>query len=100
MTSSAFSIGLSGMQAAQMRLNVSAHNIANQATAGFARQQAVTQSQPSGGVRSEVRSLSGPVEDLAADLVSQRQAQHLYTANLRTVQVADRLLGSLLDAVS
>jgi len=98
--SNSFSIGLSGMLAAQARLDLSAHHIANADTRGFQRQQVVAQSQPSGGVRTGLQATTGPGEDLARDLVSQRQALHLYTANLRTVQVADRMLGSLLDAVA
>jgi flagellar hook protein FlgE len=75
-----FAAGLSGMQAAQTRLDVSAGRVARWGTG------------------------SGPgtaaVGDLAADLVGQRLDATLYTANLRTVQVADRVLGSLLDAVA
>lgn len=97
--SNTFSIGLSGMQAAQARLDRAAHNIANVDTGGLQRQQLVAQTQPSGGVRTALQATSGASQDLARDLVSQRQALHLYTANLRTVQVADRMLGTLLDAV-
>jgi hypothetical protein len=38
--------------------------------------------------------------DLTADLVGQALDATLYTANLRTVQAADKVLGSLLDAVA
>lgn len=93
----AFSIGLSGMQAAQVQLGVSAHHIANLATADLQRRQVASQSLPAGGVRTEVQSSAGMGEDLARDLVQQRQARHLYVANLRTVQAADHLLGTLLD---
>lgn len=34
---------------------------------------------------------------LAADLLAQREAAISFTANLRTVQVADAMLGTLLD---
>lgn len=93
-----FSIGLSGMQAAQRRLDVSGHNVANAATQGFRRQQLVSQTDVAGGVSTQLRASAGYGEDLAADLIDQRLAQHLFTANLRTVQTADRLLGTLLDA--
>jgi flagellar hook-associated protein FlgK len=101
--SSSLSIGMSGMQAAQRRLDVSAHNIANVATDGFQRQRVLAQTQPTGGVGVQVEPDGSPAapafgQDLIADVVAQRQAQHLFTANLRTVQTADRMLGSLLDA--
>ena len=98
--SNLFSIGMSGMQAAQFRMDIAAHHIANASTPGFQRQQVVAQAQPSGGVRTESMPAAGSGENLAEDLVSQRQAMHLYSANLRTVQVADRMLGALLDTVA
>lgn len=96
------SIGMSGMQSAQARLHVAAHHIANLATDGFQRQRVVAQTQASGGVQTRVEGPSGAAsgafgQDLIADVVAQRESQHLYTANLRTVQTADRMLGSLLD---
>lgn len=97
---SIFSTGLSGMHAAQVRLGVSAHNVANTQTEGFRRQQVVAQAAPSGGVVTQLSTATVPGDELATDLVDQRLAQHLFTANLRTVQTADRLLGSLLDAVA
>ena len=97
---SIFSTGLSGMQAAQVRLGVSAHNVANAPTEGFRRQQVAAQAVPSGGVSTQLTTAAVPGEALATDLVDQRLAQHLFTANLRTVQTADRMLGSLLDAVA
>ncbi|MFT7401271.1 MAG: flagellar hook-associated protein FlgK, partial [Hydrogenophaga sp.] len=49
--SSAHAIGLSGMRAAQQRLDTHAHNIANAATPGFQRQTVVQTAQPgTGGV--------------------------------------------------
>ncbi len=97
---SIFSIGLSGMQAAQTRLTVSGHNVANGGTDGFRRQQVLAESVPTGGVHVHISAATAPGGALAADLVDQRLAQHLFSANLRTVQTADRMLGSLLDAVA
>jgi flagellar hook protein FlgE len=97
---SIFSAGLSGMQAAQVRLSASAHNVANSQTEGFRRQTVQAQTEPSGGAITRLGTAPVPGEALATDLVDQRLAQHLFTANLRTVQAADRMLGSLLDAVA
>lgn len=63
--------GLSGMRAAQAGIEQSAGRVA--------------------------RSVGGGPSDLAAELVGQRQDRLLFDANLRSVQTADRLLGSLLD---
>lgn len=72
--------GLSGMQAAQSRLDVSAGRVARWGT-----------SVPPG---------QADTTDLSRELVGQKLDATLYTANLRTVQTADRVLGSLLDAVA
>jgi flagellar hook-associated protein FlgK len=95
--SSVFSIGLSGLQAAQASLDLSARRIAESGTPGLQRQRLVLQAAETGGVRADLAPDPGPGEDLANDLVSQRQALALYSANLRTVQTADQLLGALLD---
>lgn len=100
---SAAAIGLSGMRAAQARLDSSAHNVANVQTPGFRRQQ-VTQSEGAagGGVDAQVQQAGqsgGPdgFADLAGDLVEQRMSLYSFAANLRTVQTQDELLGTLLD---
>lgn len=93
-------IGLSGMVAAQARMGSAAHNVANASTEAFRRQQVLSTDAGGGeGVRVTLSQASEPGNDLATDVVAQRQALHLYTANLRTVQAADRALGSLLDAL-
>lgn len=75
-----FAAGLSGMQAAQTRLDASAGRVARWGTSVPAEQ--------------------ADVPDLPGELVGQKLDATLYTANLRTVQTADRVLGSLLDAVA
>ena len=105
-TPSAASIGLSGMRAAQLRLDASAHNVANAQTPGFQRQQvAQTVAQPvTGGVRAQVAPEaaqmaqgSNGVNRLAEDMVEQRMSLYSFAANLRTVQTQDAMLGALLD---
>lgn len=86
------------MAAAQAQLASAAHNIANAQTSGFHRQLAVPASTAGDGVTVTLSRAVVPGADLAADLVAQRQALHLFTANLRTVQTADAMMGSLLDA--
>ena len=105
--SSVSAIGLSGMRAAQQRLDTHAHNIANLATPGFQRQTVVQTAQPgTGGVNTAVRqaaTASGPADEagfgahLAQDLIGQRVSLYSFAANLKTVQTQDDMLGALLD---
>lgn len=99
---SATAIGLSGLRAAQVRLDTAAHNIANAQTPGFKRQLVQQAAVPdAGGVQTQVLRSDGeqagqPV-DLAEDLIGQRQALYSFAANLKTIATEDRMLGSLLD---
>jgi flagellar hook-associated protein FlgK len=98
---SAAAVGLSGMRAAQSRLDSHAHNIANAQTPGFQRQLTTKTARPaSGGVDAHIgqeTQPSEPMSRLAEDLIGQRQSLYSFAANLRTVQAHDRMLGTLLD---
>lgn len=90
------SIAQSGLQAAQQRLNASAHNVANQQTEGFRRQQVAQQAVPEGGVAAQtVRGLQGVA--LEQEAVEQIGASYAYLANLQVLRTNDRMQGSLLD---
>ncbi|MEG2999197.1 MAG: flagellar basal body protein [Comamonas sp.] len=90
------SIAQSGMQAAQQRLNASAHNVANQQTAGFRRQQVEQQAVPEGGVTAQtVRGPEGVA--LEEEAVEQISASYAYLANLQVLRTNDRMQGQLLD---
>ena len=88
---------LSGLNAASVRLDTSAHNIANTLTPGFRRQTVVQQALPGGGVAASVERAAAPGESLADDLVGQISASLVYKANLKVVQTQDEIMGSLLD---
>lgn len=98
---SATAVGLSGMRAAQRRLDAHAHNIANVQTPDFRRQVTVQTARPdAGGVDAHIGrepGASAPFGRLAEDLVGQRVSLYSFAANLRTVQAQDRMLGTLLD---
>lgn len=98
--SNSYSIGLSGLNAAQLRLDSSAHNIANAATPGFRRQQVVQQELPEGGVAAEVAAQPQGGGSLEADIVEQMSATYAFKANARTLSVQNEVLGSLLDATA
>ena len=94
------SIALSGMNTALLDASVAAHNIANAQTPNFHRQQLVRQTQNGGGVTASVTQAPDPGNSLADDMVQQMQAVYSFKANLKTVQVADKMLGSLLDLLA
>ena len=90
------SIAQSGLQVAQQRLNASAHNVANQQTAGFCRQQVEQQAVPEGGVTAQtVRGPEGVA--LEEEAVEQISASYAYLANLQVLRTNDRMQGALLD---
>ena len=91
------SIALSGLQAAQLRMASSAHNIANAVTPGFRRQVVAQQTAPNGGVSTTIERAPAPGDALAEDLVALKLAQHLFTANLKVLRTQDQMLGTLLD---
>lgn len=95
--SSISSTALSGLNAATLQLQSSAHNIANLQTPGFRRQQVLQQAEPGGGVSASVSRSDVPGEALAEDVVNQMQASLVYRANVQTLRVQRDLLGTLLD---
>ena len=66
----AFSVALSGMQAAQKLMSVAANNIANANSPGYQTEQAVTTDTPGGGTTATITSIPGPdnVETQLANL--------------------------------
>jgi flagellar hook-associated protein FlgK len=93
-------IALSGLNAAQLRLATAAHNIANLAVEPFHRQFVLAQAAAGGGVEVSLSQASRSGADLAGDLVAQRIAAHEVAANLRVLQTADRLIGTLIDTLA
>lgn len=92
------SISLSGMQAAQQRLQASAHNVANLPTEGFRRQEVTQQSRADGaGVDASTRRADAPGAALEADVVDQLLAKNAFAANVAMFRTADRMAGALLD---
>lgn len=88
------SIGLAGMSNALARVDAGARQVA--ASTRRVQEQAAGLPTPSDPVMPVAHDRA--LDDLASGLIGQRLGQHLFAANLRTVQTADRLLGTLLDA--
>jgi Flagella basal body rod protein len=105
LSGSSTAAGLSGMRAAQLRLDTGAHNVANAQTPGFQRHSVTQTARPGqGGVDAQVvrepeaaSAFGGDFSHLAQDLVEGRMSVYGFAANLRVVETEDRMLGTLLD---
>lgn len=93
------SIGSSGLQAAQLRLDASAHNVANMNTPGYRRQAVEQQAVAEGaGVRATVqRQQEAEAVALEKEAVEQMSATYAFKANLHTIKTQDEMMGALLD---
>lgn len=91
------SISLSGMNAAQTSLDSSAHNIANNSTADFRRQEVVLTEQKDGGVSAAPRKSPTQGHALETDMVAQLQAKNAFLANLAVFKTSSQMAGTLLD---
>lgn len=92
-------IAVSGLQAAQVRLQAHAHNIANLGTADFRRSQVSQTALPAGGTQARMGRMAQPGAALADDMVGQLQARNGFLANLAVFKTQDQMAGALLDAV-
>ncbi len=93
------SIGSSGLQAAQLRLDASANNVANMNTPGYRRQAVAQQAvADSAGVRATVqRQQEADGVALEKEAVEQMSATYAFKANLQTIKTQDEMMGALLD---
>lgn len=86
------------MNAAQTRLQASAHNIANLETPAFNRQEVAQNNQVGGGTYATVsNSTGGNGAALETDMVQQLQAKNSFLANLSVFKTSNAVLGTLLD---
>lgn len=90
-------ISTSGMQAAQLRLNASANNVANSQTDGFRADRVQQQAQAGGGVTAQVEKLPTPGVNLLEERVEQMSASLTFKANAQMVKTADQTMGRWLD---
>ena len=114
MVNTAYNAALSGLQAASLKLKVSANNVANVNTDGYQRQQVTTQA-GTYGVEVKVQKVSAlesptttqindnPVAaprsdvEVTEELVEMRAAKTLFEANLQILKTQDNMLGRILD---
>ena len=100
-------IALSGMQAAQTQLNVTAQNIANLQTPGYQEERTDFVELSGGGVSTSVERIptsssgatgpEGSNVDLAQQMVNLSLARQAFRANAEVARVANSLTGTLLD---
>ena len=96
------SIGSSGLQGAQLRLDASANNVANMNTPGY-RREVVAQEEvaESAGVRATVQREPGANGvALEQEAVEQMSATYEFKANLQTIKTQNEMMGSLLDVTA
>lgn len=93
------SIASSGLQAAQLRLDASANNVANMNTPGYRREAVAQQADADGaGVRATLqREQDAKGVALEQEAVEQISATYAFKANLQTLKTQDAMMGSLLD---
>lgn len=91
------SVALSGMRAAQVSLDSSAHNVANQSTEKFRRQDVTNKEAAQGGVTTQITKASTEGPALETDMVAQLQAKNAFLANLAVFKTSDKMAGALLD---
>lgn len=91
------SISLSGMNAAQTRLDSSAHNVANTETTPFRRQEVIQTEQKDGGVSTSLGKFAVEGSALETDMVAQLQAKNAFLANLAVFKTSNQMAGALLD---
>lgn len=97
----AMGIALSGMQSAQTRVAVSAHNVANLLTDGFRPQRAVQTSSAAGGSQASVATAAAPEPvSLDQEIVDQIVAKSQYKASARVLGISADMRGSLLDLLA
>ena len=98
------SASLSGLQTAGQSLALSANNIANVNSSGYRAKSLVQQYQPQGGVSgAAVQESQAPLNpggsnvDLASEAVNIQTQSIAYLANLKTLEVQSKALGTALD---
>ncbi len=93
------SIASSGLQAAQLRLDASANNVANMNTPNYRRQVVAQEATAnSAGVSATVqREPQANGVALEQEAVEQMSATYAFKANLQTIKAQDQMMGALLD---
>lgn len=93
-------IASSGMQAAALRQQVAASNVARQPVDGSPRQAVAASTQANGGVAASVVEAPSDPAAPVTDLVDGLSARTDFQANAAVLRRSDAALGSLLDVLA
>ena len=91
------SASVSGMQAAQTKVTIASHNIANLQTGGFQRQEVVQTPTPDGGVSTNIVRSPLPGNQLEKDMIDQLAAKNAFLANLQVFKTQNQMTGTLVN---
>ena len=92
------SIAISGIQSAQLRLNASAHNVANLTTPSFRPLRVEQSAVAGGGSTARVTRSPDPSEvDLVREIIDQIRAKTQFMSSVRFAAVAVETRGTLVD---
>lgn len=94
------SISISGINAAQTRLQASAQNIANLNIPDSRQQDAVQSAQAQGGTSARIVTTDNTIANVETDMVQQLQARNSFLVNLSVFRTSDQMMGSLLDTLA
>lgn len=98
-----FDASVSGLQAAMLRQDVTANNVANINTRGFEQASAYQTDMLSQGtgISHIIKTPNNPSADSNTDLVKEVKEQKInkaaFQADLNVIKVKDRMMGTLLD---
>ncbi|GAA6118969.1 flagellar basal body protein [Acidovorax sp. FG27] len=91
-------IASSGLRAAQLRMETSAHNTANLNTPGFQRQTVSSEAVAGqGGVAAGIGRAAQAGVSVESEAVEQIAATYAFEASLQVLRTSDRMQGALLD---
>jgi len=91
---------VSGMNAATIRQNVTAHNVANVNTEQYAPKEVLqTDVVPAGTEVEAVREGEEGTNDLAQQMTDLNQNKNLYSANAKAFKMQEKMNGELLNLV-
>ena len=95
------SIALSGLHAADLRMDASAHNVANLMTDGVRPLRVVQEERPTGGTSARIVQAASPRPvEYINEAVDQLRAGNQYTASARVLAVEVDLRGRLTDLLA
>ncbi|OVE80630.1 hypothetical protein BVY04_05440 [bacterium M21] len=89
---------INALNAARVRMNVSAHNVANMSTKDYKAREVVQTASPD-GPQVVVKETDRPTE-LVTEIVEQKMASYDYKANLKVFKAQDEMLGHAIDMLA